>query len=109
MKHPRGQKWRAWEKVEDARALNALANEVMAIVLSGDVTDDIGDGANPVEVVGARIVRFCVSLQQDSDRPLLAQGLLRGSDRFRPGYRDRSHDAGKQHGIANRDKDQGVI
>ena len=109
MKHPRRQERRAGKIVEDACALGALTDDVMGIVLPGDVTDDIGDGADPIEVVRARIFHVDVSLQHDPDRPLLAQGLLGRRNRFRPGYRDRSHDPRKQHGVANRNKDQGII
>ena len=77
----------------------------MGFIRRGDVADDIGDGAEPVQIVGAGIVHIDVSLQQDSDRPLLAQRLLGGSDRFRPLDGNGSHHARKQHGVADRDDD----
>jgi hypothetical protein len=37
-----------------------------------------------MEIIGTGILDVRISLQEDSDRPLLAQRLLRGGDRFRP-------------------------
>src|ERR1700737_5481500 len=109
MKYPGCEEWCARKEVENAGALNALADDVMGFIRRGDVTDDVGDGADAVEVVGGGVLHLSVSLQQNADRPLLAQRLLRGGDRSRAGYGDRSDDTRKQHGIANRDNDQGVI
>ncbi len=72
MKNPSGQERRAGKEVKNAGALDALADDMMGLVGSGNVTYDVGDGANPVEVLGTRIVHFDVSLQQNSYRPLLA-------------------------------------
>ncbi len=105
---PGGQEWCAGKEVENAGALNALADDVMRFIPGRDVTYNIGDGANPVEIVGTGIVRINVSLQQDSDRPLFAQRLLGGSDRFRSIDGNGSHHARKQHGVADRDHDEGI-
>ncbi len=109
MQNPRRQEWRAGKEVKNASALHALADDVMGFILSGDVTHDIGDGPGAIEVIGAGIFHVRVSLQKDSDRPLLAQGLLCGGDRFRPGDGDRGHDPREQHGIANRHNDERII
>jgi hypothetical protein len=108
MKNPSRQERRARKEIKNARALDALADDVMGFVGPGNVTYDVGDGANPVEVLWTRIVHFNVSLQQNSYRPLLAQGLLGGRDRFWPSDGNGSHHTRKQHGIANRDNDKGV-
>ena len=108
MKHPRREEGRAGKVVENAGALHTLADDVVALVRSGDIPDDIGDRADAMEVVGAWIVDLGIPLQQDSDRPLLAQCLLRGGDRFRPRNGDRRDDRWKQHDVADGDDDQGV-
>ncbi len=108
MQNPRRREWGAGKEVKNAGALHALADDVMGLVRSGDVTHDIGDGTDAMEIIGTGILDVGVSLQKDSDRPLLAQRLLRGGDRFRPGDGDRGHDRREQHGIANRHNDKRI-
>ena len=69
MQNPCGEERRARKVVENTGALDALADDVMGLVRRGDVADDIGDSADPVEIVGRGILRLGVSLQQNPDRP----------------------------------------
>jgi hypothetical protein len=105
----RAAKWHAGNEVDDARSPHALADNVMAVVRRrGHVPDDVRDGADAVKVDGMRIVHVGAELKQDSDRTLLAYGLLGGRDRLLPHDRDRSDDAGKENGIPDRHDDQRV-
>ncbi len=108
MQHSRREKWRRGQEIEHAKTLHALADDVMGFVRRGDVADDIGDRADPVEIAGRRILHLGIPLQQNPDWPLFAQRLLRGGDRFGAVDGDRRHDAGKQHHVANRHDDQGI-
>ena len=72
MQHPRGKEWGSREKIENARALNALANDVVGVVGCGDVAHNIGDRADPVQITRRGIFDLRIPLKQDSDRPLLA-------------------------------------
>ena len=81
----------------------------MGAVGRGDVAHDVGDGRDPVEIVRTGLLDLGAALQDDADRPLLAQRLLRGGDRLRPADRDRRDGAGKQHHLAHRDDDQRVF
>ena len=67
VQHARRQERPARQEFEDAEALHALADEVMAAVRCGDVAHDIGDRADPVQVVGSGIGDLGVALQQDAD------------------------------------------
>jgi len=62
MQDPGRQEGRPGKEVKNAGALNALADDVMRFVRPGDVTDDIANGTNPVEVVGTGVFNFRVSL-----------------------------------------------
>ena len=98
-----------WRIVEDAEALHALADHVMRAVGRGDVAQDVGDGADAVELVRAGIVHRRVALHHDADRALLAHRLLERRDRLGPAHRDRDDHAGEEHGVADREQDQGVV
>ena len=108
MQHPRHRERRARQEIENAGTLDALADDVVGFVGRGNVTHDVRDRANPKKLVGSRVVRLGVSLQQDPDRPLLAQRLLGGGDRFGPPDGDRRDHPRKQHGIAHGNDDQGI-
>src|SRR5262249_1322973 len=87
----------------------ALADNVMTIVWRGDVPDNVCDGANAIKIADGGIFRFGVSLQKNPDRALIAQRLLRGSNRFWAAYRDRRNDMRKQHHVADRHDDQCIV
>jgi hypothetical protein len=84
-------------------------DEVMTGVGPGDVANDVGEGADAVQIVGARFAQLRIALEQDADLPLFAHGLLCGGDRLRSRYRDRDNDVRKQHGVAYRDNDESII
>ncbi|MGY4266688.1 hypothetical protein ACVJF2_005258 [Bradyrhizobium sp. USDA 4519] len=108
LQHAGREERRARQIVEHAHALHALADQMVAVVRTGDVAHDVGCGADAVKPVGAGIVGLGIALQQDADRPLLAHRLLGRGNRGRPGDRDRNDDIRKQHGVAHRDDDQRV-
>ncbi len=54
MLHPRHREWRARQEIENAGALNALADDVVGFVGRGNVADDVGDRANPIKIVRDR-------------------------------------------------------
>ncbi|MHC2735379.1 hypothetical protein ACVMFA_001140 [Bradyrhizobium liaoningense] len=89
--------------------VHALADDVVGAVGRGDVAHDVGDGGDPVEVVRPGLLGLGAALQDDADRALLAQRLLRGGDGLRPADRDRRDGAGKQHHLAHGDDDQRVL
>ncbi len=95
-------------EVGDAKALDALAYQVVATLGAGDVAHDVGDRADAVEVVRPGIVLLGLVLQHDDDLALLAYRLLSGRDGRGTAQRDREHDLGKQNGVAHRHDDQRV-
>src|ERR1700710_1664915 len=108
MKNTGRQKWCAWKVVEHAYALHALADDVMTVVGPGEVANDIGGGADAVQIVGPGFAHIRVALKQDTDLPLFAHRLLGRSDRFRLRDGDRKNNIGKHHGIAYRDNDERI-
>jgi hypothetical protein len=98
----------ARKEIENPDALNPLADDMMGFVGSGDVADDIGEGADTVEIVGSRLVQLRIALKQNADLALFAHGLLCRGDRWWPAYRDREDDTRKQNGIAHRHDDESV-
>ena len=74
----------------------------MGAVLAGEVADDIGDGADPVEVDLAGLVDGGVALGEDADLALGADGVLGGGDRTRPPEGHRDHHAREQHELPHR-------
>jgi hypothetical protein len=101
-------KRRARKEIEHTDALHTLADDVMAVVGAGDIADDIGDGADTVEVVRTGFGQLGVALQQDPDLALLAHRLLGRGDCLRPSQRNRRHHSRKQHRVADGDDDEGV-
>ena len=63
VQNARGEKRRTRKKIENAGALYSLADDVVSVIRRGDVTHDIGNRANPIELVGTGIVRLGVSLK----------------------------------------------
>ena len=108
MQAPGQQEGVAFDEVADAESLDALADQMVAALRAGDVTHDVGDRADAVEVVRSGIVLFGLTLQHDDDLALLANGLLGGRDGRGAAERDREHDLGEENGVANRHDDQRV-
>jgi len=81
---------------------------MVAFVGAGEIANDVGEGADPVQVVRPGISQLGIALKQDADLALLAKGLLRSGNGFRPPDRHRHHDVRKQHGVAHGDDDQGI-
>jgi len=77
----------------------------MGLIVAGDVAHDVGDGADPIEIVGTGILDILTALQQDADGPLLAQRLLGGGNRFGASDGDRGDHARKQHDVAHGNDD----
>ena len=100
---------RPLEQVEDAEALHALADDVMAAVGRRHVAQDVGDGADAMEAVRAGVVRRRVALQDDPDRAFLADRLLHRGDRRRAADRDRDDHSREEHQVADRQQDQRIL
>ena len=73
----------AFEELQHAEALHALADRVMRAVGRRDVAQHVGGGADPVQIVGTRLFDFRLALQQDAERALQARGFLRAAARER--------------------------
>jgi hypothetical protein len=103
------QEWPAVEELDHPEALFALGDGMMASVLAGQVADDIGDRADPIEVDHAGVVDVAVALGEDADLPFAAHRVLGRGDRARPAERHRHHHAGEQHQLAHRDDGDGIV
>ena len=88
------------QELDHPEALLALRDDVVRAVLAGEVADDIGDRADPVEVDLAGLVDARVALGEDADLPFGADGILGGGDRARPAEGDRDHHAREEHEAA---------
>jgi hypothetical protein len=106
--HARGHEGIALEPLHHAETLVALHDGVMR-ALAREVAQDVGAGADPVQLVGLRILRVGLRLQQDAQRALQAHGFLRRGARALAPDRQRHHDAGEQHHAAHRKDDQCVF
>ena len=98
----------AAQEIHDAKALLALAHEVMRAIRRRHIAHEIGQGADAVQVERLRLRELRIALHEDADLALLANRLLGGADRARAADRDREHRPGKQHEAAHRHDDQRV-
>ena len=92
----------AGQELEHAEAPRAARDQMMVAVGRGHIAQDLGDGADAMQMLGPRRIDRGVVLQQHADRLVGLGGGLRAGDRLRAAERERRHDAGKQHGIAGR-------
>ena len=107
--HPRRHERIAFQELQHAEALHALADGVMRAVRRRDVAQHVGHGADPVHVAGAGLFHFGLALQQYAERALQTRGLVRRGARAFASYREREHHARKQHDIAHRNDDQRIF
>ncbi len=105
----RGEERKSTDELEDSKSLLALADDVVGAVRCRHVTQDRPGRAETVQVDGYRIVLARFPLQHDADRPLGANGGLRGRDRARPAHREREDGLRKQHEVAHRHDGQHVV
>ena len=91
----------ALEELEHAKALFALAYEVVAAVGRSDVAHDVRDGADPVQILGTRIFLRTVALEEEPDGALRAYRFLRGDDGTLAADPGRKDHAGEKHEIAH--------
>ena len=96
----------ARQEIAHAEAPRAAGDQMMVAVGRGDVAQDLGDGADLMQMLRAGRVDRGVLLQQHADRPVGFGGLLRARDRLRAAERDRHDDAREEHGVARRHEDQ---
>ena len=99
----------AGEELGDAEAAGAARDDVMIAVRRRHITQDFGHGADAMEVLGPRRVDRGVLLQHHADRLVGARGGLGAGDGLRAAETERRHHAGKEHGVARRQDDQGAI
>ena len=78
----------------------------MGAVRRGHIAQDLGDGADLMQMLRLRLVNGRIFLQHDADRAVGARGGLRGRNRLRTPKVERCDDAGEQHGIAQRQNRQ---
>ncbi|EXI71355.1 MAG: hypothetical protein AW07_03687 [Candidatus Accumulibacter sp. SK-11] len=93
----------------DAKTLQPLADDNVGIVGQGDIAQDVGHCADPAQILRTGLLDFGVPLQQDADRPIALDRLLRGKDRLLATDGQRQDHSRKQHRVANRDDDQRVF
>gem|GEM_PF-6527193 len=99
----------AGQQAADAKALQPLADDDVGVVGEGDVAQDVGNRADRAQILLSRLLDLGVALQQDADRPIGLDCLLRGKDRRLATDRQRQDHAGKEDGIADRHDDQRVL
>ena len=107
--HARDKEVVAIEELQHAKALLALADDMVSAVGRGDVAQHVGGGADPVQVVGTRLFDLALTLQQHAERALVACGKLGGGDRANAADGDRNQGAGEQHHVAHRQDNQRII
>ena len=106
---PRDEIRLALQKLQDAEALHALADDMVGPVGRGEVPQQVRDGAYPVEVLRPRRLDRRVALQDHPERQLLASRFLRRRDRIAATDDERQDDAREQHQVAYRQEDHLVI
>ncbi len=99
----------AFQELQHAEALDALADRVMRAVGRGDVAEHASRRADPVQVIGSGLFDFGLALQQHSERALQARRLLGRRARALAADRQRKHHAGEQHDVAHRHDDECVL
>ncbi len=99
----RGKVGVAVEELEHAKALLALTDQVMTAVGRGHVAHHVGDGADPVQMLGLRILERRVALQEQADRAVGANGLLGRGDGTLAADAGRQDHAGEEHEVAHAD------
>src|SRR5512143_4378729 len=103
------EKRETWQKFGYSETLHALTDQVVRSVLTGDVTPDVGQRADAIEIIWRRTFGLDISLKQHDDLALFAHSLLCRGDRNRSPDRDRKHQAGEKHDIAHGHDDYGVL
>ena len=99
----------AGQKFADAEAARASGDHVMAAVGCGHIAQDLGDGADAMQMLGPGRLDGGIALQHHAHRLVGPGGGLRAGNGLRPAKAERHHDAGKQHGVAGGQDNQGPI
>ena len=94
---------------EHPKTLLPLANDVVRTIRRGDIAQDGGHGPHGRQVIGRRVVGLRVALHQDADRPLGLDGVLGRIDRALTANADGQDHAWKQHHVAHRHDDHGIV
>ena len=94
------------QEVEDAEAPDAAGHDMVAAVGRGDVAEDLGHGADFMQMLRPRRLDGRIGLQQDADGLVGAGRGLRAGDGLGTAKAERRHDARKQHGVAQGQHDQ---
>ena len=107
--HARDEEVVAIEELQHAKTLLALADDMVCAVGSSNITQHVGGGADPMQVVGTRLFDLALALQQHTDRALGAGRELGGGERAGAADGDRNQGAGEQHHVAHRQYDQRIF
>jgi hypothetical protein len=97
------------QEFEHAEAPLPAHNEVMVAVRRGDVAQNLGDGADAMQMLWAWAFDRRVALKQHADRLVGLGCSLRAGDRLRAAERERHHNAREQHGIARWQENDGAL
>ena len=108
MQDPRRQNGRAGQKIQDAHALHALAHDMVRAVGRRHVPHDVGDRADPVQIVRPRVGGLRIALHHNADGALLPHRLLDGGDRLRPADAERNDKPGEEHRVSDGQDDDDV-
>ena len=81
---------------------------MMAAVGAGHIAQQVGLGADPMQIDRHRVVGRRIALQHQPDRAIEADRGLRRGDRALAAERHRQHRARKQHEVARGDQDQRI-
>ena len=104
----RGEERQPVQVVERAKALLALADEVMNAVRRLQVAHDGHRRADAVQIVGPRRVDARVLLQHDAELVAVLHGFLRRAHRKVASQRHLGHGAGEHDDVAHGDDEQHV-
>ena len=95
-------------ELEGAAAVEALHQDLHVAVGQLQALDDVADGAEGVDLVGARVVPGGVVLGGEEDALPLHQRVLEGLDGAGPPDDERDHHVGEDHDVPQRHHGQGL-
>lgn len=107
--HARDQERIARQKLFHAEALLPLRDQMVATVLRRDIAQHLRHRPDLVEFVGTGVLVGWVFLQEQADRPLGLDRLLRGGNRALATDGQRQDHAREQHEVAHRNDDERIL
>ena len=91
------------EKVKGAKTLFALADKMMHSVRCGEEANDADDSTDLVEILGARPIHMCFTLQEDAELAVVLHGFPSRCNGDLAAERHLRNRAGERHEVSYRD------